>query len=274
MLSISLKLLIYLQIYDNRSILNNMEYLYSFSLLLILTISILTCIFVKAKKIISILIYLIALILLIWKIIEFSYYAYIQNGTYPIEISHISYFLYGSVFVLGIKKLYYTAGFFALISGIGYVFAGVVSPTSVINFLPTYLFIMGIMSHSLLLFGGMLVIFNYQKYSYKNLYFPYIFLSFALLFAYLVSIKVFYPLASGLDNMFVIKLVKGNILSYFNMTSSNEINIFISVLVVIIICLLIFLFNFINNKIYKKREENTYDFSILSFIKQINKQSK
>lgn len=248
-----------------------MEYLYSISLILIFIGCILSCIFLKSKKFVSIIIFFISLILLIWKTVEFSYYAYIQNGIYPIEISHVSYFLVGVVFVFGIKKLYYTAGFFAFISGLGYFFAGIISPLSIINSLTQYLFIMGYISHTLLLFIGMLILFNFKKFSYKDIYIPYFSFGILLIFAYLVSIKVLYPLASGIDSMFVIKLIKGDILSYFNIFSNYEINIIISCLVVLIILILIFLLYYINQKIFRKRSENDYDFNLISFIKTKNK---
>ena len=49
---------------------------------------------IKKEKLVVFILALFASILLIWKIIEFTYYGLTHTGTYPIEISHISYFVF------------------------------------------------------------------------------------------------------------------------------------------------------------------------------------
>ena len=67
--------------------------------------------------------------------------------------------------------------------------AGIVSPASVVTSLPTHLFVMGIISHMILLFGGMLTLFSFTKYEMKRFYFPLIGLVLVFIFAYLVDQK-------------------------------------------------------------------------------------
>lgn len=172
------------------AIIENMEYRwFSFLLIGLLLFFILLTIILRNKRIVAGILISLATIILIWKTIEFSYYAINHTGTYPIEISHISYFVFGVIILSGLTKFYFTAGIFGFISGLGYMVAGIVSPASVVTSLPTHLFVMGIISHMILLFGGMLTLFSFTKYEMKRFYFPLIGLVLVFIFAYLVDQK-------------------------------------------------------------------------------------
>ena len=140
---------------------------------------------IKSEKLVVFILALFASILLIWKIIEFTYYGLTHTGTYPIEISHISYFVFSVIILSGIRSLYFTAGIFAFLSGCGYALAGLVSPKSIVTSLDFPIFVMGIVSHMMLLLGGMLTLFKYHKYQVKYFYFPIIGLVLACVLAYL-----------------------------------------------------------------------------------------
>ena len=230
-----------------------MEYLFSSSLIILFILFLILTIFLKNKFIIKLIIYSIAIVLLVWKTIEFTYYGVTKTGSYPIEFSHISYFVYGAIILSGIKKFYFTAGIYGLLSGIGYIIGGVASPKTMLTSLPQYLVIMGYTSHMLLLLGGLLVCFKVKKYPLKDIYIPYIFLILTLIFAYLVKIKVFYPDATNLNSLVIIKLVDGSLLEYLGITNDSLwLKILVSGGVYIAIALFVLVIMEINNKVTKE----------------------
>ncbi len=230
-----------------------MEYLFSSSLIILFILFLVLTIFLKNKFLIKLIIYSIAIVLLVWKTIEFTYYGITNTGTYPIEFSHISYFVYGVIILSGIKKFYFTAGIYGFLSGIGYIIGGVASPKTMLTSLPPYLVIMGYISHMFLLLGGLLTLFKVKRYPLKDIYITYIFLALTFIFAYLVKIKVFYSDANNLNSLIIMKLIDGSILQYLGIISDKLwIKIFTSCLTYFIIALLVFVINKTNNIVNKR----------------------
>lgn len=222
---------------------------------------------IKSEKLVVFILVLFASILLIWKIIEFTYYGLTHTGTYPIEISHISYFVFSVIILSGIKKLYFTGGIFAFISGCGYTFAGLVSPKSIVTSLDFPIFVMGIISHMMLLLGGMLALFKYSKYNIKHFYFPIIGLILTCILAYLAENHYIYPDATGLDNLVIIKLINGSILSYLGVNLDNQLlNWSVTILIFILVGALIFLINVFNNYLFKNKVNNHYNIGLLPLL--------
>ena len=221
----------------------------------------------KSEKGVVILLSLISSILLIWKIIEFTYYGLTHTGTYPIEISHISYFVFSVIILSGVKSLYFTAGTFAFISGCGYTLAGLVSPKSIVTSLDFPIFVMGVISHMMLLLGGMLTLFKYIKYDIKYFYFPLIGLILACILAYLAENHYIYPDATGLDNLVIIKLINGSILSYLGVNLDNQLlNRSVTILIFILVGALTFLINVFNNYLFKNKVDNHYSIGLLPLL--------
>ena len=209
---------------------------------------------IKSEKLVVFILVLFASILLIWKTIEFTYYGLTHTGTYPIEISHISYFVFSVIILSGIKKLYFAGGIFAFISGCGYTLAGLVSPKSIVTSLDFPIFVMGVISHMMLLLGGMLTLFKYSKYDLKHFYFPIIGLILACILAYLAENHYIYPDATGLDNLVIIKLINGSILSYLGVDLDNQLlNWSVTILIFVLVGVLIFLINVFNNYLFKSK---------------------
>lgn len=222
---------------------------------------------IKSEKLVVFILALSASILLIWKIIEFTYYGLTHTGTYPIEISHISYFVFSIIILSGIKKLYFTGGIFAFISGCGYILAGLVSPKSIVTSLDFPIFVMGVISHMMLLLGGMLTLFKYSKYDIKYFYFPIIGLILACILAYLAENHYIYPDATGLDNLVIIKLINGSILSYLGVDLDNQLlNWSVTILIFILVGVLIFLINVFNNYLFKNKVNNHYKIGLLPLL--------
>lgn len=248
-------------------------YWLSITLIALYILFLLVTIFLKNEKIVAIILVTLSLIILPWKIIEFSYYGLVlHNGTYPIEISHISYFVFSIIILSGIKRLYFTAGTFAFLSGVGYMIGGIVSPKTILTTLEFHIVIMGIASHMILVFGGMLTLFKYQKYNIKEFYFPIIGLGFALFFAYLVEKDYIYPDATGLNNLVIIKLINGSILSYLGIDSSDLIlNWSVTILLFILVGIVIFIMNLINNKVFYTRRNNRVEIGVYPLVRSIRK---
>lgn len=245
-----------------------MEY-YWFSILLASLIIVFTIftIFVKSEKLVAFILILFSSVLLIWKIIEFTYYGLTHTGTYPIEISHISYFVFSVILLSGLKKLYFTAGIFAFLSACGYSLAGLVSPKSIVTSLDFPIFVMGIISHMMLLLGGMLTLFKYHKYQVKYFYFPIIGLVLACVLAYLAENHYIYPDAKGLNNLVIIKLINGDILSYLGVSVDSVIlNWSVTILIFVVVALLIFLINKFNNYIFRNKLNNHCHFGLIPLI--------
>ena len=222
---------------------------------------------IKSEKLVVFILALFASVLLIWKIIEFTYYGLTHTGTYPIEISHISYFVFSVIILSGIKKLYFIGGIFAFISGCGYTLAGLVSPKSIVTSLDFPIFVMGVISHMMLLLGGMLTLFKYSKYDLKYFYFPIIGLILACILAYLAENHYIYPDATGLDNLVIIKLINGSILSYLGVNLDNQLlNWSVTILIFILVGVLIFLINVFNNYLFKNKVNNRYNFGLLPLL--------
>ena len=126
---------------------------------------------------------------------------------------------------------------------------------------------MGIISHMMLLLGGMLTLFKYHKYQVIYFYFPIIWLVLACVLAYLAQNHYIYPDATGLDNLVIIKLINGEILSYLGVNVDNAIlNWSVTIVIFIVVALLIFLINKFNNFIFRKRLNNRYNFGLIPLV--------
>lgn len=92
--------------------------------------------------------------LLMFKIGEYIYINLTEDIAYPIEISTITYFMFSVIILFNIKKAYHIASFFAIISGLGFFLY-----YSLLGFISSFYFelprhIIAIMSHGILLIGG------------------------------------------------------------------------------------------------------------------------
>ena len=223
-----------------------MEYYWlSFLLVGILILFIVFTCLVKNEKLVAFILVFLSVVILIWKIIEFSYYAIAHTGTYPIEISHISYFVFSVIILSGIKRLYFTAGVFGLVSGLGYMVGGIVSPKTIKTTLEPHIFIMGIVSHMILLLGGMLTIFKYAKYKLRYFYFPIVGLCLALIFAYFI-------------------------LTYLGVNTDNQlINRTVTILIYILVFFVIFLLNIWNNHVFKTKLDSKINIGFKSWLSAI-----
>ena len=230
-----------------------MEYLFVGALILVAILSILATIFIKNKLAITILTNVIAGGLLIWKIVEFSYYIYSGSKIYPVEFSHLSYFIVGFIVLSQIKKLYFTGSVFALISGMGYMFGALINPLNMINSNSLNVIIMGFVSHSLLFFLGLLLLFKFGRYNLRDIYIPIVFFILVIIYEILVINGVFWPDLENKDSYFLVLLVEGRILEYIGVDPSNKaLNYSVTALLYLTYLGMVFLMNYLNKVSYKK----------------------
>ena len=150
--------------------------------------------FLRYKCTLSLIIVMvIAAIVMGYTTFEFAGYRVNGIAEYPIEFSHISYFIFGSIVLLGFKKLYGLAGYCATLTGLGNVIAVCVSPDSMITGLRSGgYFALSIILHNLMLFGGVLLLCNSVKFRLKDMWTAFLAIALICGFAQLVNAGVIY----------------------------------------------------------------------------------
>lgn len=210
------------------------------------------------RKACMITLFAISSVLLVYKTVEFAYYRFARKGLYPVEFSHITYFLLGVTVCLGIKKMRAFAGICSVLAGFGYIVASCFSPDSIITEASAPFYIpLAIIQHEVLWFAGCLLLFNVDKYSLKDIWVPLVGIAAMIVFSILVSQRIIYKDFVGYDNMIIIKIITGRIVEYVigaeNVTLVKQA---ITATVLIIAAVGIFVsFYFVNNFAFNKREK-------------------
>lgn len=188
-----------------------------------------------------------------YKTYEFAGYRIAGIAEYPIEFSHISYFIFGSVVILGVKRLYGLAGYCATLTGLGNVIAICVSTGSMIEgFRSVGYFALSVVLHNLMLFGGVLLLCNSVKFRMKDIWT--VFLAVALIcgFAQLVNAGLVYGDITYKDSIVILKIMDGRILEYVvppeNLTVAAKVAG--CVCIFLLVCATIVLYFWGNNRIY------------------------
>ena len=157
-----------------------------------------------------------ALILLIFNAVYFGINR-VRRGWYPVEFSHISYFVMAVSVVLGCKRLLSLAGYCSMLTGLGYILAGVVSPVSLLttSFSAAELAI-SVARHQAMWLCGLLILFNTGSFRMRDVWIALTGIALMIGFSLLVYYGLVYP---GFDpeerkTMQIIAIVQGNILQY------------------------------------------------------------
>lgn len=216
-------------------------------------------------------------VLLAYKTVEFAYYRIAHKGLYPVEFSHITYFVLGVTVCLGIKKMRAFAGICSVLAGFGYIIAACFSPSSIITEASAVYYIpLAIIQHEVLWFTGALLLFNVDKYSIKDIWVPLVGIAAMILFSVLVSQRVIYKDFEDFDNMIIIKIVTGRIVEY--LIGAEKVTIAKQVITAVVLMVaavgLFVSFYFINNAVFEKREKNNsvikgenFEIGLIPFIK-------
>lgn len=232
----------------------------------------------KSRKASMITLFVVSFALLIFKSIQFGIERSIHH--YPIEFSHMSYFILGATMTVGVKKLRPFAGLCAFISGLAFVLAGIFSPAPIYEDAEnTFNWVSGIIQHEVLLFAGLVIIFNTDRYSIKDIWIPIVGIVIMFIFSVLVYKRIIYPdLADkNHDSMIIIYVLYGTILKYV-LPAGTEVAVWLRVITIIVEVILLgailWAFYFINNKFYDKKIKkypefvgNNEEYSAIALVK-------
>ncbi|MDE7191012.1 MAG: hypothetical protein K2O35_00845 [Clostridia bacterium] len=239
----------------------------------------------KNRKANMITLFVVSFVLLIFKSIQFGIERSLNH--YPIEFSHMSYFILGATMTVGVKKLRPFAGLCAFLSGLAFVLAGIFSPAPIYEDAEsTFNWVSGIIQHEVLLFAGLLIIFNTDKYNIKDIWIAILGIVVMFVFSVLVYNRILYPNLADKnhDNMIIIFILYGTILKYV-MPAGYVVPIWLRVITIIVEVILLGLilwgFYFVNNKCYDKKIKkypdfigNNDEYSAIALVKYIVKKVK
>ena len=192
-----------------------MKYFLPIALIIILFCLIYMVTHLKNEKYNRIILNVLALILLVWKTIQFTYNALNNIKIYPVELSHICYFLVSVLILIQYKGGYFSAGFFALICGIGYFVTGIFKPAATISNNDVIIVLSGIISHSILMAIGLITLFNYKKYHFKDIWLTYFLMTLIVVYIELINYDVIYKDVTNKDAYFIINFLNGNLLNKY-----------------------------------------------------------
>lgn len=203
-----------------------------------------------------ILVTLIALFVMGYKTVEFAGYRADGIAEYPIEFSHISYFIFGSMVILGVRKLYGLAGYCATLTGLGNVIALCVSADSMVTgFKSVGYFALSAVLHNLMLFGGILLLCDGIRFKKSNMWTVFAAIAAICGFAQLVNLGLVYGDITYKDTIIILKIMDGRIFEYI--VSPDKLTVAARVAgctaILLAVAGTIVLYYFGNNKIYEKR---------------------
>ena len=219
-----------------------------------------------------------SLFLLVFKTVEFASYRGAGKALYPVEFSHLSYFILGATMVTGVKKMRPFAGLCAFISGLAYLLATTAAPSSVYNdAYSIYFMIVSITQHLLLLFSGLLLLFAFDRYSIKDIWISILGVIAIFVFSALVYNRIIYKDFANRDAMVIIYILTGTILKYV-LPTGFVIPIWLRVVTIIVMMAILIgafaAYYLVNNKIFDKREKNgnalkdtDYELGIIPLVK-------
>lgn len=199
--------------------------------------------------------WIISIIMLVYKIIE--YIVYFISGELtklPIEYSALGYFIFSTVVVFKIKRVYGFAGFVACLSGFGYLIAfPFMGDGSFINH-GVYLTIAALVNH-LFLFMGSLFLMTFHEYKKSDLKiimnYTVLYVVYVLIVSYFISFDRTHFIVALLD---LNERVPGRVISFLQL--------FNIVLLFVLYYWIIKMYALLNHKIYQKyhlidNKENT-----------------
>lgn len=171
----------------------------------------------------------IAMILLVYKIAEYSFYIInLEVDKIPIEFSTLAYFLFGIVILFKIKELYPVAAFASFISGIGYLLVFIFMGDQYVVIHGFYSTLIALSSHFILLLGSVLLK-NIAIVKYKDIKYIIIYTIFYLIYVWAMNSIIDY---SG-SYLFINLLLSAELLE--NMLATTDIASYIYLLYYIII---------------------------------------
>lgn len=218
--------------------------------------------------------YCIAAYLLVHKVLNYIYWQCIGYHLYiPVEFSAISYLLFGTFITFRLKKVDGFAVFAAILAGMIYSIFFVVSPDSYVSeYLydttgtnGTLSFSFAIINHHLLYLGGMLMLCNVRKFSYKNVW-QYVIGVFAMVgYSWLIHTQTQYSAHYG--KPLIIQITDASVISWlFEKTSTAGVIVYyvcaISAVVLLIVAHYVLNALLVKRRVKKGLPENYFPDSL------------
>lgn len=167
------------------------------------------------RKLSMILLFSLGTALLIFKSIEFGILR--KEARYPVEFSHISYFVFGAVMLAGVKPIRPFAAICSVLAGFGFIIGAVFAPSNVVTSASDpklYFIIVGIVQHLILWFAGITMLISLDRYRVKEVWILLVGIAIMLIFSVLVHKRILYKDFVKWDDMVIIDILTGNILGY------------------------------------------------------------
>jgi hypothetical protein len=194
---------------------------------------------------------IISALLLVFKLGEYLYKNINGFYTFPVEISTITYFMFSLIIVFNIKMAFYLASFFAVLCGVGFfVYYSLFGFISSLHF-GLYKHIIAIISHGILLFGG-LYIFKHNQFQQEKRSSIYL-----VILGIIAHASLFY-IDSIQNTTFIYYIIRPDFLNLFRYVWVNHfLKISYFILLFVIFGQIIHLFYRLNIHIHIKKRETT-----------------
>lgn len=220
-------------------------------------------------------------VFLTYKSVEFIYYRIIGYPEYPVEYSQFAYFMMGVTMATGFKKTRFLAAFSSLTGALGYIIAGSISPDSMVTTMSsTYYVVFAVIQHELLLFLGLTMMFNVERYRYRDLWIPVVGSLLFIGYSLLVYYHYIYPDYLNVEKIVIVKIVMGTVIGFVigeeNLTPAIQAVTSVAVILLVVGCM--FLLCYLNNKVFDRKEKRmaqlgetmpTFDYGLIYLFKKL-----
>lgn len=220
-------------------------------------------------------------VFLTYKSVEFIYYRIIGYPEYPVEYSQFAYFMMGVTMATGFKKTRFLAAFSSLTGALGYIIAGSISPDSMVTTMSsTYYVVFAVIQHELLLFLGLTMMFNVERYRYRDLWIPVVGSLLFIGYSLLVYYHYIYPDYLNVEKIVIVKIVMGTVIGFVigeeNLTPAIQAVTSVAVILLVVGCM--FLLCRLNNKVFDRKEKRmaqlgetmpAFDYGLIYLFKKL-----
>lgn len=203
----------------------------------------------KSRVIMPVVIFILGIALMVFEIAALTI-----HHVEPVEMSHISYFILGLALLTGIRELYLWAGVASLTSGAGFFVGGIFLTDFMVNGVVVYY--KSIVSHSLLLFCGLFLLFGMTKMQKKDL----IYASFGYVIVFLYEVIARYSGLYSFQNLnkyFFMHVIDGTVVNHY-LFGNDNLHLGLQIAMPVLACAffigLCFLFYWLSNKVRRKGE--------------------
>ena len=208
------------------------------------------------RKATLLLVFIVSVVWFIYQSCEYIAFNIKGNGLYPVEFSHMTYFILGATMLAGVKKMRGFASYCAMLTGLGFLIASIASPGSMVHDAKSHFSLaISILRHALMWLCGFGLFFSTERFHVKDIWIPVLGIALMIGFSLLVHYRLIYKDFVKWDDMVIIKIVKGTILGYIIDPSrlTMPVRVFTVIGIFAAVAASRVLFYYANAKIYDRR---------------------